>query len=304
MNIKLAWLSSAVIFLTGAFLPQSVMALDCPELVRSTEQIETAGYSHGILWKLESAEGKKSSLLGTIHLGDPRVTDLPQPVVLALNRSGSFGMEVVFDVDGIMMMSKAMNLAKGKSLGGMLDSALFNGTAKLLERYGVATHAAQNLKPWAAFTALSLPPAQPAVPLDMFLMASAQRLNKPVFGLESIEEQIAVFDALSDSDQVELLRHAVCHYDEFQADVDTMIEHYLARDLGAIMQMALRYSSPLQDRFLDLLLWQRNRRMAARMLPHLQEGGAFIAIGVLHLPGSGGVLDILSSHGYIIESVH
>ena len=204
----------------------------------------------------------------------------------------------------VALAASGLPAARVVGQGGMLDSALFNGTAKLLERYGVATHAAQKLKPWAVFTTLSLPPAQPAVPLDMFLMASAQRLNKPVFGLESIEEQIAVLDALSDSDQVELLRQTVCHYDEFQVDVDTMIEHYLARDLGAIMQMALRYRSPSQDRFLDLLLWQRNRRMAARILPHLQEGGAFIAIGVLHLPGLGGVLDILSSHGYTIESVY
>ena len=221
---------------------------------------------------MKSADGRKSHLYGTIHLGDPRVVDLAQPVVQALNGSSSFGMEVVFDVDAIMTMSKAMNLASGKSLGGMLDPALFTGATKLLERYGVATYAAQKLKPWAVFTTLSLPPAQPAVALDMYLMASAQQLNKPVFGLESIEEQIAVFDALSDSDQVELLLQTVCHYDEFQADVDTMIEHYLARDLGAIMQMALRYRSPLQDRFLDLLLWQRNRRMAARMLPHLTRG--------------------------------
>ena len=70
------------------------------------------------------------------------------------------------------------------------------------------------------------------------------------------------------------------------------------------MQMALRYRSPLQERFLELLLWQRNRRMAGRMLPHLEAGGAFIAIGALHLPGVGGVLDILSGHGYTVESIH
>jgi uncharacterized protein YbaP (TraB family) len=36
----------------------------------------------------------------------------------------------------------------------------------------------------------------------------------------------------------------------------------------------------------------------------LRHGGAFIAIGALHLPGHGGVLDILSKRGYTIESIN
>jgi len=257
-----------------------------------------------MLWRIESVDGQINHLFGTIHLTDPRVTDLPHPVVKALNNSVSFGMEVVLDIDAIGTMSKAMYLAEGKSLAKILKPALFAATIRLLDRYGVAAEAAQKLKPWAAFTTVSLPPGQSGVPLDMFLMFAAQQDRKSIFGLETIDEQLAVFNTLAMSDQVELLNQVVCHYDEFQADVETMIEHYLARDLAAIMQMAVRYRSPLQERVLEVLLWQRNRRMAARMLPHLHKGGAFIAIGALHLPGIGGVLDILSEHGYSIEPIH
>jgi uncharacterized protein YbaP (TraB family) len=301
---KKCWLSLAIIIIHIGSAGQVVAALECSELVATSEPFESAGYSRGMLWRIESVDGQINHLFGTIHLTDPRVTDLPYPVVKALNDSVSFGMEVVLDIDAIGTMSKAMYLADGKSLVKILEPALFAATIRLLDRYGVPAEAAQKLKPWAAFTTVSLPPGQSGVPLDMFLMFAAQQDRKSIFGLETIDEQLAVFNTLAMSDQVELLNQVVCHYDEFQADVETMIEHYLARDLAAIMQMAVRYRTPLQERVLEVLLWQRNRRMAARMLPHLHKGGAFIAIGALHLPGIGGVLDILSKHGYTIEPIH
>ncbi len=82
-----------------------------------------------------------------------------------------------------------------------------------------------------------------------------------------------------------------------------MIGHYVSRDLSAMMRMSMRYRSPLNDRFLDVVLWQRNRRMAERMLPHLKKGGAFIAVGALHLPGVDGVLDLLVKRGYDVQPI-
>lgn len=304
MDSHIRSLGLAIFILYSACSSQRVVALDCAALVQSTARSESVEYSHGNLWRIDALDGHINYLFGTIHLTDPRVTQLPSPVAEALDNSDIFGMEVVLDSDAIVAMSQAMRLVDGNSLQKILGLELFESTAELLGRYGVTMQAIQSLKPWAAFATLSLPPAQSAVPLDMLLMFEAQRQGKPIFGLEVIDEQIAVLDTLTDSDQLELLRRAVCHYDEFQADIETMVEHYIARDLGAVMRMALRYRSPLQDRFLDALLWQRNRRMVAKMVPRLDTGGAFIAIGALHLPGPGGVLDILSKRGYSIESIH
>jgi len=281
-----------------ALMGHNASALDCPDLVVSSDQIETAGYSRGILWRIESVDGRVSHVFGTIHISDPRVTDLPKAVIGALNSSNSFGMEVLLDFETIARMSSAMYYGSGGSLKSNLDAELFEGTVSLLGRYGVTAAAAQKLKPWAAYTTLSVPPGQTTMPLDLFLLAVAQQAGKATFGLETIDEQVAVFDDLTMSDQRELLTQTVCHYDKLQAEIEKMIEHYLARDLAAMMRMSMRYQSPLQDRFMDVLLWQRNVRMTERMIPHLQKGGAFIAIGALHLPGVGGVLDLLRERGY------
>ena len=47
----------------------------------------------------------------------------------------------------------------------------------------------------------------------------------------------------------------------------------------------------------------RNHTMAERALPLLEEGGAFIAVGALHLPGEEGLAALLSAKGFTVTAV-
>jgi uncharacterized protein YbaP (TraB family) len=60
----------------------------------------------------------------------------------------------------------------------------------------------------------------------------------------------------------------------------------------------------LARRFHAALIDTRNARMAERMLPMIGQGGHFIAVGALHLPGPGGVLDRLAAEGCDIERLY
>jgi len=278
-------------------------ALECPELKRAATEIDAGGFANGLLWQVESSAGQQSYLFGTIHISDPRVTNLNPVIRAALADSKHFMMEVMLDLDTVQRMSLAMYYPGDELLSTQLPPEIFGRTVDLLARYGVSPEAAEKLKPWAAYTTLSLPPGQTDLPLDLELMHEAKQTGKTVAGLETLDEQIAVFDGLGGSEQIELLQVTVCHYDRFQGEVEEMIAHYENRDLAAMMRMAVRYESPLQDRFMDLLLRQRNHRMVERMRARLDGGGAFIAIGALHLPGREGVLRLLRAAGYRITKI-
>lgn len=285
-------------------LTTSAAAFDCPELTTGTKAVDPGGFPAGLLWRVESGDGAESYIFGTIHISDPRVTQLAPSVLAALERSDHFVMEVMFDADTVAQMSRAMYFQNGRSLSQLLPRELYTRVVDLLARYQVGGAAADRLKPWAAYTTLSLPPDQNAPPLDLVLMNSAQAAGKTLAGLETLAEQIAVFDGLAEYEQIELLALTACHYDRFQAEVDEMIEYYATEDLAAMMRMAARYESPLQERFMDLLLRQRNHRMVGRIRGGLARGGMFIAIGALHLPGTEGVLKLLQADGYRISRVY
>jgi uncharacterized protein YbaP (TraB family) len=64
----------------------------------------------------------------------------------------------------------------------------------------------------------------------------------------------------------------------------------------------------MDERLLKLFLLrfnvERNRTMVQRMAPQLAQGGAFVAIGALHLPGETGLLSLLAAQGYGITRVY
>ena len=58
-----------------------------------------------------------------------------------------------------------------------------------------------------------------------------------------------------------------------------------------------------ERRFDDLLLVGRNQTMAERAAPLLAKGGAFVAVGALHLPGKGGLIARFRAMGYRVVNV-
>ena len=261
-------------------------------------------HGHGLLWRITGATGGDSFLFGSMHVDDPRVMRVLAQVDAQFNASSTFALEVVIDQAATQKLGAAMFYSDGQRLSAVAGETLFQAATQRLANYGIPPPLAEAIKPWAAFITLSMPASGNAEPLDLHLMAAATKAGKRVLGLETIEEQIGVFESISATEQLDMLREAVCNYTIFQQELQEMVEAYVARDLAALMQQSLRYASPEKDAFMDKLLWQRNARMAARMTPLLEAGHAFITVGALHLPGERGILHLLEQRGYRVEALY
>jgi len=156
-------------------------------------------------------------------------------------------------------------------------------------------------------TLLVQPQPQTGVFLDQALLRIARERELQTFGLESLEEQLAALDGLSPQDQLALLREAVANHDMLTATVEAMVRAWLARDLVALQAASQPKRSDdqrLQAQLLERLVDRRNPVMLERMQPRLAEGGAFIAVGALHLPGKQGLLHGLEEQGYRVTKVY
>ena len=292
--LALCWLAAA----------QSAQ-LQCAALQRAAP-VERAAVVHGqgLLWRVTGAAAGASYVLGTMHIAEARVMQVVDVIQQQFAASPLFAMEVVLDGAAMQKLGVAMFYADGRRLSKEVGAPLFASIARHLTDYGIPSALAENMKPWAAFITLSMPLGASAPPLDMQLMNAARQAGKQVVGLESVDEQLAVFDGVPDTDQIAMLRDVACHYQVFQQELAEMVDAYVARDLAALVEQSERYDSAGKEAFMDKLLYQRNVRMAERMVPLLAVGHAFIAVGALHLPGERGVLRLLERHGYRVEAVY
>jgi uncharacterized protein YbaP (TraB family) len=187
---------------------------------------------------------------------------------------------------------------------------LFNRAAALTTGLGLPEPMLRMFKPWAVAMLLSVPPQDPSSVLDFVLARLATEQGKSIHELESIGEQISVFEGMSEQDQVALLEQAVDEYEQLPRQVGRVIDAYLARDLAGLWRISRENVGTgseerrLDDVLMRRLLHERNVRMAERAETRLREGGAFIAVGALHLYGSGGVLALLEQRGWRITRVY
>ncbi len=268
-----------------------------------------SGDGEGLLWRIESEAATPSYLFGTIHSEDRRVLALPQRVKEAFARSDIFAMEVVLDRQARERASRAMYSNEGRQLAVVADEALFQRVVAALAERGLDADHVAMLKPWAAFTILSTPPAKTGVFLDHMLQRRALAAGKEVTGLEPIEEQLAVLDGMSVADQLGLLESALEQQQDFQERLEQTIEIYLSQDLQAMLDLYEHEfmgipDKGLAERLKQRILIDRNQRMFSRMQSLLARGGAFIAVGALHLPGEQGLLQLLQQAGYRLNPVY
>ncbi|MGH8246020.1 MAG: TraB/GumN family protein [Gammaproteobacteria bacterium] len=270
------------------------------------EFVGSEEFSRGLLWKINKDGNESNYIFGTIHVADDRIVALPDPVKSALDGSRSFVMEVVPDLAQILALSALMFYDDGTSLNQFLSDALFRRTVEILSSYHLPEEAVATMKPWAAFLTMSYPSDMRPV-LDLQLLQHASEKGLQSHGLETLEEQGSIFNGLEFDEQLRLLMDTVCHYDVISADFESLKKFYLERDLKGLYLFSQRHAfsdNSLYERLTQRLLTDRNRIMTERMLPHLEKGSAFVAIGAMHLPGSEGVLESLASRGYEVTRVY
>jgi hypothetical protein len=217
-------------------------------------------------------------------------------------------MEAIPDSEAIIRSMVTMVYTDGRSLEEVVGGALYAETVEAMANLGMPEEAIKDFKPWAVVTLLSVPPAKTGEFLDLRLYKAAVASGKDVFGLESIEEQLAVFENLTQREQVALLRETLDVREELPAVFERLIGAYLERDLDQLLRLSDEYlrggDEELAKRFRVSALDVRNERMVERMDSYLADGDCFIAVGALHLPGRDGILNRLRGAGYQVERLY
>ena len=268
-------------------------------------------HPNGLLWKIEKADLRPSHIYGTMHVGHPRVINLAPQVESVFTSADRFVMEMLLNFEAVGVITAGSFFNDGRTLQSVMQEEDYQRlihvlNVKLLMSEDVVKH----MRPWAVFMTMMMPSDEQMnqeSALDMVLYRRSALRKIPLHGLETAEEQLAVFESLSIQDQVWMLNKTVEELERSQALMQTMLDAYVDRDLAALVELQEKYmdeETDIDDRFMHELLDKRNIRMVERMQEYLQQGNAFIAIGALHLPGEKGVLHLLEQQGYRVTPVY
>lgn len=279
---------------------------------------EEATPRRSLLWVVEGEP--TIYLFGTMHVPDPRVTALAAEVEEALDGSDVFWAEYPMEVASQMQVQQAMLAPPGSGLSKAVPEATYERLAKYLAGRGMNVAAFEGFKTWAVDVTLQildiLPQMATSKPLDQLLYDRMKKAGKDVGGLETVEEQLAIFNGFSVEDQATFLAKTL---DRLEAEatapegektlLERMVDLYVEGDpdkLAAMMTEQYDPEDPAQKEFMIRLLDDRNVRMVDRLLERAAEAPEktyFVAVGAGHFPGEKGILALLREKGKTVRRV-
>ena len=276
--------------------------------------------AEGLLWRIAKPGAPPSYLFGTIHSTDDRAIAIAKAAAAHIAGAKAVATELGGPMDktaqaemGGIMMAKALAREDDTlaHLGSPEDVALID---KFLVSRGLSVAVAHHIHPWflAVLTAAPLCEMQRqqlALPVvDEVVAQTATEQGVKVVALETAAEQIDVLASLEPALSAAILISAA-RRPELTDDVyATLISLYLQKRPGEILPVveASGVLTPeevkAQNDFADRLLGSRNKTMVERMKPLLEAGGAFVAVGALHLVGKGGLVALLRAEGYEVTA--
>jgi len=296
------------------------MAQEDPALLERL-RTEAAAVPHGtgLLWRIARDGVADSFLYGTMHMTDPRVTELPKNAQAAFDAAKTVVIETLEAGDPASM--SALMLEKPELLM-FTDSQSLTRLIKAEDRSvveaafaarGVPLGSLAKTKPWVVAAMIALPACEAARQaagvdvLDLKLAADAKAAGKRLAGLERMDEQLEAMASLPMSFHMDGLVETARLGDRIADVYQTMIGIYRRGELGLFWPF-FRVALPggggeTYAAFQETMVAARNRLMAKRAEPILAGGGAFVAVGALHLPGEAGLVSLLSTAGYRLSPV-
>jgi uncharacterized protein len=278
-----------------------VLALSCAALSAS---VHADGPLHS-LWELH---GKHNTvyILGSIHVLRPSDYPLAPAVLHAYASADSIFMEVnLAEIDSQRMQMELLasaRLPEGKTLAGILGDARYRRAQTLAGEVGVDLGIFDAFAPWFAAEAISQLQLQqlgfqPKSGVEMFFLERAHTDGKPVSGLETVHDQIALFDALPMDTQADYLISSLEEAHDLPKEVDAMVHAWSSGDTQWFADQ-LKSEIGRDPQLYDSVLVARNRKWVPKIEALLNDDKNYLVIvGTGHLAGQGSVIQLLKKDG-------
>lgn len=257
------------------------------------------------LWKITGNDLEEASyLFGTIHVTcDATLSD---QVKNALSKTSQLVLEI--DMDDPEMQSKMMSkifMKEGKTLKDFVnDQEYVMIDSLLIKNVGKSVKMMERMKPFfigASFLGKLIDCPMQSFELELMKIAKSQ--NEEIKGLETIEDQLEVFDNIPYEDQIkDLLESAKDNLASDKEKIKSLTEVYNSQDISRLFQI-MTQDDGATSKYMDILLDNRNKKWISNIEDFVKNQPTFFGVGAGHLPGENGVIKLLRKAGFTVTAV-
>jgi uncharacterized protein YbaP (TraB family) len=260
-----------------------------------------------LLWKITGPGiSAPSYLFGTIHLmcsNEIVITDILKD---KFNSTEQLFLEL--DMDDPTIMIKTMQHIKmnnDTTLKDLLSPVQYDSLSLHFKQVtGMPIELMAFMKP-ALIEPLIYPAllgCEGAEAWEQKFMQMAKANDKEIKGLEDVDDQLKIFDAIPYKMQAEELATTLQNIDSIKQSFSAMLQLYKQKDLDALNRMM--YDDAEFSQYEDILLKNRNEKWIPRIIEQAKLKPTFFAVGAAHLGGENGIINLLKKNTCTLEPVH
>lgn len=266
-----------------------------------------------LLWKITGKGIKPSYLFGTIHMIGEKDFFWDEKMQKAFSKTD----RLVMEIDMSQMLATSMQMLKlapmddNKELKDVMSAEDYT----MVEKYFTEEASAQTkmtpfgmIKNWKPMLVQSMLYSEmiegPVKMYEMELTTKAQEANMNFGGLETVADQMKVFDDIPYEKQAAMLVETVQNLkngENGSNEFAQLVEKYKEQDVDGMVEMMAGDLDEMEGQ--EALLDNRNKNWIPQILEMSKKEKTFYAVGAGHLGGENGVIRLLRKEGLKVTPV-
>ncbi|WP_413283967.1 TraB/GumN family protein [Vibrio sp. MA40-2] len=246
-------------------------------------------------------EDKELMILGSIHIGHPKMYPLPEAINDFLKTSDAIITEMKL-TDNIPTMPTGTILTNQ-----VLDKQQLLKLEEINQQLSFNPKAFLNKPAWQ--TAMTLQISQfikmgfsQDLGTDHYITEQATMLDKPILGLESAKFQLSLFTDDPKTGEL-MLTDTIDNWTEHQEVSQCLAQNWQAGNKEKLTEFLSKNS--LDEALNDQFIYQRNHVWADKLTSNsfINDGKYLVVVGALHLVGKDNLITLLSEKGFEVTQL-
>ncbi len=270
-----------------------------------TTSAQKAPKEKTLLWQI-SGNGleQPSYLFGTFHLMCTKDFLMPDTVKAAFSQTKQLYLEIdLADKNMQKKMMQTISMKDGHKLKDYISEKEYDSANKIFESIAkVPLNMVSTYKPFMLTSMLY--PAMlgcNTIAFEKEFEKMAKVDSMEILGLETLEDQMQVFDKIPYKKQAKALVKNLFTFDEQKKNLQELVVTYKSKNIAA-MQSKVNKDTDFK-KYEKLLLANRNKNWIPVIAKAAATKQTFFAVGAGHLGGKKGVITLLRKQGFTVTPI-